>query len=408
MAEKKHLKIAHIIAEIAPFSKIGGLGDVGRDLPKALLRLDQEIIVISPYYSLVRKQELQKEKIEGPSPIEIDGIDYPVSFRKHSTAYGLTVYFVVNEELFGSHQNVYDQGDDDALRWIFFSKASLELLKHINFQADIIHAHDWTAGLVPNYVNSLYRDDLFFKKSALVFTIHNLSHQGTLILRRAPTHKIDKGTGSPPEQRSFRNYINFMKRGIVNAQVINTVSERYAKEILTPQFGAGLDPYLRRRREHVFGIINGIDYEVVNPAFDGDVYVKYDFNSLEKKGKNKAALQKEVGLTVKQTTPLIGLVNRLSQQKGFALIMEAMPVLLKMDLQMVVVGSGNKDYLKFFREIARKHRSKIGVYSPFTQVMASRVYAGSDLYLMPSRYEPCGISQLISLRYGSIPIVHSV
>jgi len=405
----KKLRIAHIIAEVSPYSKVGGLGDVGYALPKATTREGHEVIVITPYYGLVRKRNLQRENISINKPVVIDGAEYPVSFRKHVSNDGLPIYFAVNEELFGSSVKVYRASEnDEALRWIFLAKAAILLLKQINYKADIIHTHDWHGSIICNYLKSYYSGDELFSKTATVFTIHNLNYQGTPRLYSAPKDKFDKGTGAPPEQKGFRNYMNFAKRAIMNATVINTVSERYAKEILTAEFGSGLENYLRRRKDRVFGIINGIDYEVINPAFDKNLYENYDVNSLEKKKKNKQLLQKEVGLTIKEETPLIGIINRLTEQKGFKLIMEAMPILLKMDLQIVVVGSGRKDYLKFFRETARKHRSKVGVYSPFTEQMASRVYAGSDIYLMPSRYEPCGISQLISLRYGSIPIVRSV
>lgn len=404
----KKLKIAHITAEVSPYSKVGGLGDVGYALPKAIHRLGHEVIVISPYYGKVRTKNIKKESIEPGINIEIDGKEYPLSFRKHVTPENFIIYFIVNEELYGSSQTVYRRTDDEALRWIFFDQAALELLKLIGFEADVIHAHDWHSGLVANYLKIKYKMEKIFEKTATIYTIHNLFHQGTFRWQDLPEKKTDKGTGWPPVQNNYRKYINFTKRGILFSDVISTVSERYAKEIMTPKFGARLDPFLKRRKKRVYGIINGIDYEVVNPAFDKNIYLNYDFNSLDKKRKNKTELQKEVGLTIKKDTPLLGVVNRLTEQKGFKLIMEAMPTLLKMKLQIVIVGSGNKDYIKFFRMVARKHRDKVGVYSPFTEKMASRVYAGSDLYLMPSRWEPCGISQLISLRYGSIPIVHSV
>ncbi|MEK9181237.1 MAG: glycogen/starch synthase [Patescibacteria group bacterium] len=405
----KKLKIIHIVSEVSPYSKFGGLGDVGYALPKAIARLGHEVIVATPYFGSVRKKNLKKETIDRNEYVNIAGKDYPVSYRKFISPDGLPIYFIVNEELFGSRSYIYSSEEDESLRWIFFNLASIQLLKTLNFQPDIIHCHDWLAGLVPNFLKTEFRQDDFFRKSALVFTIHNLNHQGAPGLKHAPENKVDKGVGSPPVEKNYRKYINFAKRGIMFAHVINTVSERYAKEILTPKFGAKLDPYLKRREDRVFGIINGIDYEVVNPAYDRDVYHNYDFRSLDKKQKNKEALQKEVGLTINKTTPLIGVINRLSEQKGFALIMESMPTLLNLDLQIVVVASGDRDdYLKFFKETAKKHPDKVGIYSPFTQKMASRVYAGSDLYLMPSRYEPCGLSQLISLRYGSIPIVHSV
>lgn len=404
----KKLKIVHAVAEVSPYSKVGGLGDVGYALPKAISRLGNEVIIATPYYGCVRNQNIPHERIEGNFKITCAATEYPVSFYKHISPDGVPVYFIVNEEFFGSHQAVYRVMEDEALRWIFFNRAVLELLKAINFQPDILHCHEWHAGLIPNYLKTICKNDEFFSQTATVFTIHNLVHQGTFYWQKVIEEHIDNGVGEPPEQKAFRRYINFTKRGILFSHTITTVSERYAEEILTPKFGAGLDPFLKRRQDRVFGVINGIDYEVVNPAFDPDVIVKYDVNSLPKKLKNKTELQKELNLKVVENVPLIGMVNRLSEQKGFELIINIMPTLLKANLQLAVVGSGNADYLKFFRETAKKNPERVSISSPFDQKTASRIYAGSDIYLMPSRYEPCGLSQLISLRYGSIPIVHAV
>lgn len=406
----KKLKIVHIIAEVSPYSKSGGLGDVGSALPKAISRLGHEVIVVTPYYGSVRNQNLKKEVLDFGQKIKIAGAEYPLSYRKFISPEGVTIYFVVNEELFGSHLGIYHVMEDEALRWIFYARASIELLKVINFQPAIIHTHDWMAGLVPNYLKSDYKNDAFFAETSIIFTVHNLEYQGAGKNRDTidSKHK-DKGTGSPPEQKNFRNYINFVKRGILFADVITTVSERYAQEILTPKFGAGLDPYLRRRKNRVFGIINGIDYEVINPAFDKHVIYQYDFKSLDKKNQNKLALQKKAGLAVSADIPLLGVVNRLTEQKGFDLIIKAMPCLIKMNLQIAIIGSGRRpDYKEFFRGLTKKFPQKIAFYCPFTQEVASQIYAASDIYLMPSRYEPCGLSQLISLRYGSIPVVHAV
>ncbi|MDP2933578.1 MAG: glycogen/starch synthase [bacterium] len=406
---QKKFRIANVLAEVSPYAKGGGLGDVGYALPKAIARLGHEVIVIMPYYGCVRKQDFSREKLAYQGIITIDGVEYPVQYRKHISPDGLLIYFVVNQELFGSHVKIYDVSEDESLRWIFFDLASIKLLEVINFAPDIIHAHEWHTGLIPNYLKTVLKDNPFFKHTAVLFTIHNLHYQGPRRSSVIPQDKTDKGTGAPPENKNYRNYINFAKRAIVFSDLINTVSERYAEEIITPQFGDGLEGHLKRRKDRLFGIINGIDYEIYNPSFDSNVYYKYDVKSLDKKLKNKLALQKEVGLEEKKDTPLIGVINRLTEMKGFDLILQAMPTLLKMNLQIVIVGSGERDdYLKLFREIARKHPNLVGVSSPFTQKMASKVYAGSDLYLLPSRFEPCGLSQLISLRYGSIPIVRAV
>lgn len=404
----KKFKIVHTVAEVSPYSKVGGLGDVGYALPKAIHRLGHETLIVSPYYGCVRSMNISRKKIEGNFKIQCGGNEYPVNFYKHLSPDGVPIYFVVNEEFFGSHIGVYRVMEDEALRWIFFDRAVLELLRAINFRPDILHCHEWHAGLIPNYLKTAYKDEPLFKNTATVFTIHNLVHQGTFYWQNVTAEHTDKGIGEPPEQKNFRRWINFTKRGILFSHAITTVSERYAEEILTPKFGSGLDPYLKRRSDRVFGIINGIDYEVVNPAFDPHVSVKYDINSLPKKLKNKTGLQKELGLKVDENIPLIGIVNRLSEQKGFELIINIMPTLLKANLQLAVVGSGDADYLKFFRETAKKFSERVSMSSPFDQKIASKIYAGSDIYLMPSRYEPCGLSQLVSLRYGSIPVVHSV
>jgi starch synthase len=408
MTTAKLYKIVHAVAEVSPYSKVGGLGDVGYALPKAIHRFGHEVIIVTPYYGCVRSLNVAREKIEGNFKVDCAGTSYPVSFYKHISPDGLPIYFVVNEEFFGGHQGIYRVMDDEAMRWIFFNRAVLELLRAIQFQPDIIHCHEWHAGLIPNYLKTIYKQDEFFAPTATVFTIHNLMHQGTFYWQTVTAEQTDKGLGEPPEQKNFRRWINFTKRGILFAHAITTVSERYAQEILTPKFGCGLDPFLKRRADRVFGIINGIDYEVVNPAFDPYVTVKYDVNSLHKKLKNKIALQKQLDLKVDENIPLIGMANRLTEQKGFELIINIMPTLLKAKLQLAVIGSGQANYLKFFRDTAKKHPERVSISSPFEQKIASQIYAGSDIYLMPSRYEPCGLSQLISLRYGSIPVVHSV
>lgn len=218
--------------------------------------------------------------------------------------------------------------------------------------------------------------------------------------------RADDGKNDPTKKMSLVPHLNFTKRAILNADLISTVSERYAEEITTPEFGQGLDKYIRQRKKDLYGIINGIDYTVYNPAYDKKIEYPYDWNSLRRKKKNKLVLQKKVGLEENPETPLIGLVNRLTEQKGFNLIMENIDILMRLPLQMVIVGSGYREYVLFFKKMARKYPKKIGIYTPFTEEMASKVYAGSDMFLMPSRFEPCGLSQLISLRYGSIPIVH--
>jgi starch synthase len=408
----KELTIVHIASECSPFAKIGGLGDVVSALPKALSGLGHNVSVIMPFYGCIKKQDLILRDVL-KTEVELLGKKYYAGLKKLETDTGTSVFFVDNEQMFGKRNDVYGY-EDDGLRFLFFNLAGLTLLdmmlgQHISpfdqGKADIIHCHDWHAGLIPQLLHCNGRFENL-KDAATAFTIHNLAFQGSGNWGEISPKKYDLGKGDPTAKEINPKYLNFTRRAILHTDVINTVSERYAVEILTPKFGHGLDKLLKARKDRVFGIINGVDYEVFNPQFDRYIYEKFDADTIEKKLDNKLKLQAEIGLETDKTIPLIGMVNRLTEQKGFELMMQIMPNLLRLPLQLVVVGSGDRGYLKFFRALARKYPDKISVCSPFTEEMAAKVYAASDMYLMPSRFEPCGISQLISLRYGSVPIVH--
>ncbi|MFA6553701.1 MAG: glycogen/starch synthase [Patescibacteria group bacterium] len=399
------LRIASIASEVAPYSKTGGLADVTKSLAKALAEMGHHKVVITPYYGFIHQQKLELKPVEGKTAVYIGKKKYEVTFLRLDFSDHLKIYFIVNQELFGQHSHVYNYADDN-VRFLVLDYAALQLLEIIKFNPHIIHCHDWQSGLVPNFV--VKRADEFpsLTKAATVFTIHNLSYQMSRDWWTVPANHVDDGKSDPFNRLKDINHFNFAKRGIFYANIINTVSERYAEEITTPEYGQGLDKYLRIRRKDLYGIINGIDYTVNNPAFDGNLKYKYDWNTLRRKKKNKIELQRLVRLERNPDIPLIGIVNRLSEQKGFNLIMETMDALLRLQLQIVIIGTGHKEYVDFFKKIARKHPKKIGFYTPFTEDMESKIYAGSDMFLMPSRFEPCGISQLKSLRYGSIPIVH--
>jgi starch synthase len=396
------LTIISVSAEVSPFSKTGGLGDVANALPKALSKLGHKVIMITPFYGFIRDQGLKIEEL-GKDKIKIGDQTYPVVFRKTDLNFEIPVYFIYNRDLF-SRSKIYAYPDNN-LRFLFFDLAVIKLIKKFNLKANVIHCHDWHTGLIPNYIKLEYKNDPTFKKTSCVFTIHNLPFQFGHDWWKIPPKHQDSGKGLPPTTPKKIEHINFTKRAILNADIINTVSERYANEILTPEFGQGLEKILNKRKKDLYGIVNGIDYTVFNPAFDQNVYYNYDWNSLDRKKKNKLCLQKELRMEQNADIPVIGLVHRLTEQKGFDLIMQIMPLLTKTPLQIVIVGSGGKDYLKYFKKAAKEYPRQVAIHSPFTEKMASKVYAGSDMFLMPSRYEPCGISQLISLRYGSIPIV---
>jgi starch synthase len=401
------LKIALIASEIFPFSKAGGLGDVMNALPKHLRLLGHEPIVVTPYYGFINQQAVPQTEV-GKTEVEFNGRRYPVYFTR-AVLPGHTpvdVIFVHQPDLFGNRDRVYGYSDD-AIRFAIFSRSVFDLFHLLGYVPDILHCHDMQTGLIPNYLRTTFGRDPWWKKTAIVYTIHNILYQlPRPMWYDIPLKERDRGLGHPPEDDDRLKRVNFTLRGIRYADIISTVSERYAQEILTKKYGEGLDPVLRRRRDRVFGIINGIDYTVFNPSFDPYVPIHYDWNSLDKKRANKIAYQKEFGLTVDSDTPLLGIAHRFTEQKGFNLITEILPVLMQERVQLGITGFGDRGYVRLFRQAIKKYPRQVAANLSYDVPMASRIYAASDMFLMPSRFEPCGVSQLISLRYGSVPIVH--
>lgn len=409
----KQLKIASLSSEVSPFSKTGGLADVAHSLPEALVRLGHQIIILTPLYEkLIDKENFGLKLIKENFTLEIPDEENKISidFWQGELMKGLPIYFIANKKYF-SGSYLYGSGHENA-KFLIFNLASLHLLELINFSPHVIHCHDWQTGILPYLLKkkSRFKNHPFYQKITTLFTIHNLIFQTGKNWWEIPPEERDDGIKPLPllNDPKLEN-INFSKRGILYTDVINTVSERYAKEILTPEFGQGLDKVLKKRKEDLFGIINGIDYRVHNPVYDKNIWYNYDWNSLNKKRGNKLKLQKMLGLEVNGDIPLIGLAHRLTEQKGFDLIKETIFTLLKLKLQIVMIASsGEKEYIDFFRKITKKYPQKFALFIsfPFNEELESKIHAGSDMFLLPSRFEPCGISQLKSLRYGSIPIVH--
>lgn len=403
------LTIVSVSAEVDPFAKAGGLSDVARSLPKALKQLGYEVMVIMPLHGVVFDTGVHLEKIKTGVPIVLDSTTTRhANFWKSEIAPGLPIYFVDRERYFSSHKRIYGTQYDNA-RFYFFNVAVLELLQILNTQPDIIQCHDWHTGLIPYLLKNRYHKHPGFQKTASVFTIHNLSFQLGRDWWRLPFEQKDDGYSKLPkfEDREKIERVNFAKRGIIHADIINTVSEQYAEEIITKNFGQALHRILQRRKDRLFGIVNGIDYNDYNPATDPGLDQNYDFHSLFLKTKNKFSLQRMFRLPEDPKIPLIGVVSRLTEQKGVDLIMEIIDPLMRLDLQLVVMGGGDKKYEVFFRKTMKKHSKKFAAHLEFSRIHATKVYAGSDMFLMPSRFEPCGLGQMISLRYGSIPIVRS-
>ncbi|MBU4331757.1 glycogen synthase [Patescibacteria group bacterium] len=403
----KPLKIVSIAAETAPFSKAGGLGDVARSLPKALKRLGNEVIAITPLHGVVNKKEHELKKIANDVTVQFDEKTIlKFDLWKGYLMRGLPIYFIDRVEYFSSKKTIYGSKRNNE-RWYFFDRCVLEVLKMIKFKPDIIQCHDWHTGLVFNFLKKHYKDDEFFKDTAAIFTIHNLVFQ--METGHGHHRREDDGNSRLPsikEEIGVRS-INLAKRGIIYADLINTVSEKYAEEILTKEFGEDLHRILQNRKDKILGIVNGIDYNVFNPQKDPALVKRYNEKSIDKKMENKLALQKSFKLPQNPNVPLLGMVTRITEQKGFDLFMEIADHLLRLDLQFVITGSGGDKYERFFKKLQKQYPKKAGIHLKFDIKKASQIYAGSDIFLMPSRFEPCGLGQLISMRYGSIPVVRA-
>ncbi len=402
------LKVLFLAAEVAPFAKTGGLADVAGALPKALHDLGVDIRVCMPRYQRVDPVRFGLQKVLDPFPVPMDDTTEPVAIYQATIGRGVPVYFVDNDRYFGSREGIYGYPDDGE-RFVLYCRAALEMLRRLNWQPDIIHCNDWHTGIVPNWLKTIYKDDPFFARTATVFTIHNLQYQGIFGFRVLEVAGLDEyGFIYHPQIAELANVVDLLARGIHFADVINTVSERYAKEILTPEYGEKLDPLLRDRQDRLFGILNGLDYEEYNPATDKYIIRNFDREHLDLRIENKLALQREAGLPEDPLVPLIGMVSRLADQKGFDLLAQIFDALMDaLPIQFVLLGTGDQHYHNLFQKFARDYAGRCAVFLTFNTPLAQKIYAGSDMFLMPSRFEPCGLGQMIAMRYGSIPIVRA-
>lgn len=402
------MKIVFAASEIVPFSKTGGLADMLGSLTGAIQALGHDVVVFTPRYRSVDASKLGLEPLQN---LEFKiGHDKAQGrlFRTVLKA-GPQVYFIDHPEFFG-REGLYGDahGDypDNDRRFVFFQRAILESLKAINFKPDVIHCHDWQTGLIPVYLKSLYAKDAFFQKVKTVFTIHNLGYQGNFPPDSLPGTGLDWDQFRL-ERLEFYGKVSFLKGGLVDADALTTVSERYAREIQTKEFGCGMEGVLGRRTSTLYGIVNGIDPEDWNPEKDAEISAHFSASKPEKKAVNKAAVQKEHGLQVQEKKPLIAVISRLVDHKGIDILMPAIPVLMQMGFQLVVIGTGEERYHHMLREAAKKNKGSLAVHILFDPKMAKRLYAGADMVLMPSYYEPCGLGQMIAMRYGTIPVVRA-
>lgn len=407
----KILRIASISSEVAPFSKTGGLADVARSLPKAIHRLGHQVIVITPLYARVINKSTHKLKeLFHEIKVEVGGQSIVVNYWQGYLMEGLPVYFIEQKDYFGAKQKIYGAANDNA-RFYLFDVAALRLLELLEFKPDIIHCHDWQTGLIPQLLNSQFKKSAALRGTRTVFTIHNLVFQFGHNWWQTPADKKDFGTKKLPafNDPDFE-CINFAKRAILQADIINTVSEQYCQEIMTRHFGQDLHRILRNRADRLFGIINGIDHFDYNPSNDDNLPNKYDWRlAIDGKAANKLYLQEKLGLQPDADVPLLCATSRITFQKGFSLIMEIMEWLFKGDMQIVVLGDGDNQYISKLKAWRKRYPRRVAWLSyKKNPKLESLIYAASDYLLLPSHHEPCGINQLIAMRYGCVPIVRNV
>jgi starch synthase len=406
MPSEQPLNILFLAAEIVPFAKVGGLADVVGALPQSLKALGHDVRLVMPRYGQIDPQRFGLTTIIDSLDVKMGEFTVQVSIRQTTIGDGIPVYMIDAPRYF-ERENIYGYTDDGE-RFILFCRAALEAVRTLGWSPDIIHCHDWHTGFVPNWMHTTYRDDPLFAHTATVYTIHNLAYQGIFGYRILEVAGVAAQGFLYPHIVELANVVDIMARGILFADAITTVSERYAQEILTPTFGERLDHLLRSRRDRLFGILNGINYDEMNPATDRFIQANFDARTLEQREENKLALQEHAHLPQLPDAPMLAMISRLADQKGFDLLAQIFQPLLAQGIQFVVLGIGDQHYHEMFQNLAARYPEQVAIFLTFNTELAQRIYAGSDMFLMPSRFEPCGLGQLIAMRYGSVPIVRAV
>ncbi len=397
------MRILFAASEALPFIKVGGLGDVAGALPKALAKAGHEVAVVLPFYGAIG--EAQKKKCK-----YLTHFYFTQAWRRcycgvfEAKIAGVTYYLIDNEQYFKRNQ-VYGEYDDGE-RFAFFSKAVLEILPHVGFWPDIIHANDWHTALVPVYLDCQYRFIEGYRYIRTVFSIHNIEFQG-----KYDPFILGSVFGLAEKFLPLLTHdgcLNLMKGAIESANLVTTVSKTYAGEILEPYFAFGLDTILRPRSYKLHGIVNGIDTTLFNPKTDKNLAANFDAKDPTPRKQNKLALQERLGLPQREDVPMVGMVTRLTPQKGVELFFPVLSDMLQRDIQMVILGTGYPEYEHYFKSFEHYFPDKMRVINAFDAGLAQMIYGGSDLFLMPSKSEPCGLAQMIAMRYGAIPVVHAV
>ena len=396
------MKVLFAASEAHPFIKTGGLGDVMGALPQSLTELGVEARVVIPKYKNIKDELKQNLQF-------IKWFTVPVGWRNQYCGvfqykYKDVVYYFIDNEYYFNRDGLYGYYDDGE-RFAFFNRAVLEFIKEIDWKPDIINCNDWQTGMVPVLLNLEYKNNEFYSNMKTVFSIHNLLFKGSFspnVLPELFGYDYMPLTNGSVE---LNGSVSFLKGGINYSDQITTVSNTYAEEIKTQQYGEGLDGLLRCKSDFLKGIVNGIDYEEFDPEKDNLIFKNFTWDSISDKVENKLSLQKELGLPQRAETPMIGLISRLTHQKGCDLIVSIIDRLLQKDIQFVVLGTGDYWYEETFKNLQYRYPDKVSANIKFDNSLAHKIYAATDMFLMPSLFEPCGLGQLIALRYGSIPIV---
>lgn len=402
------LKILFVSAEVYPFAKTGGLADVSGALPPALKKLGHDIRVIMPKYPCTAKagRKIQSLKLD----LNLSGFNEKGSLFKSELADEVPVYLIKHNGYFNRKHIYGEPGSDypDSVeRFSFFSQAVLEAVKSLDFKPDIIHCNDWHTGLIPVYLKSLYREDPWFAQTKTLFSIHNLGYQGNFPHSHLKATGLDESLFTE-EGLEFYDQISFLKGGLIFSDTLSTVSPTYSQEIQTPDLGFGMQGILQKRSSCLYGILNGVDETVWNPKTDPLIPANYGTKSLAQKKQCREDLIKTFSLRLNKKTPILCMITRLSQQKGIDLIMEAKDMLDKQDVALVILGTGSDEYESFFQQWSRDRPDNIATALKFDESLGHRILAGSDMLLMPSLYEPCGLTQMYALKYGTVPIVRAV
>jgi len=410
---KNKLRVLLVSPEVVPFAKTGGLADVTGALSKVLSRMGCEAKTILPKYKMVDEKKYGLENVDRPLPeFKIGEKEVKFKIKKCHLPDSITEYlFLENEEYFDRDELYADKKtgldyEDNDERFILFARGVLETIKALNWKPDLIHCNDWQTALIPAYLKTSLEEDLFYKDVATLLTIHNIAYQGNFPKTTFDKLGVKKEFFYPLSPFEYWGGVNLLKIGISYADLINTVSERYAQEIQSgSEFGYGMEGILKDRTRDIYGVLNGADYAEWSPEKDKLIPYNYGKGNLQIKSKNKELLLKQAGLDSNGDFPLIGMISRLADQKGFDLLQEIADKLVSLEVKLIILGTGEQKYHIFLSGLEKKYPDKAKIYLKYDNKLAHLIEAGADIFLMPSRYEPCGLNQMYSLRYGTVPIV---